>query len=113
VDTGNDIAGGRNALASVLADGPAPSAIFAHHDVLAAGLLLECRSKGISVPDEMAVLGFDDGDIADAAGLTTIRQPFEETGRLGARLLGDLLAGTVESVRQIGLGLDLVVREST
>ena len=113
VDTTNDIAGGRKALANVLGAGDGPKAIFAHHDVLAAGLLLECRAKGISVPDEVAVIGFDDGEVAEAAGLTTIRQPFEESGRLGARLLADLLAGSMESVQQIVLGLDLVVRDST
>ena len=87
--------------------------MFAHHDLLAAGLLLEARRLGMRVPDDLAVVGFDDGGIAEAAGLTTVRQPFEESGRLGARLLGDMLAGTSASVQHITLGLELVVREST
>jgi DNA-binding LacI/PurR family transcriptional regulator len=42
-----------------------------------------------------------------------VRQPFEESGRLGARLLGDMLAGSSASTQHITLGLELVVREST
>ena len=95
--TSNDIAGSRKSLPEVLARRPRPTAVFAHHDLLAAGLLLECRRLGVRVPDDLAVVGFDDGSIAEAAGLTTVRQPFEESGRLGARLLGDMLAGTVRS----------------
>ena len=97
----------------MLACEPRPTSVFAHHDLLAAGLLLEARRLGVRVPDELAVVGFDDGSIAEAAGLTTVRQPFEESGRLGARLLGDMLAGTSASVQHITLGLELVVRDST
>lgn len=111
--TSNDVAGARQALHEVLARRPTPTAVFAHHDVLAAGLLVECRRHGVRVPDDLAVVGFDDGTVAEAAALTTVRQPFEESGRLGARLLGDLLRGTSESLQRIVLGLELVVRDST
>ena len=111
--TSNDIGGSRKSLADVLACEPRPTSVFAHHDLLAAGLLLEARRLGVRVPDELAVVGFDDGSIGEAAGLTTVRQPFEESGRLGARLLGDMLAGPSASVQHITLGLELVVRDST
>jgi DNA-binding LacI/PurR family transcriptional regulator len=111
--TSNDITGSRKALHEVLALRPAPTAVFAHHDVLAAGLLLECRRQGVRVPDDLAVVGFDDGSVAEAASVTTVRQPFEESGRIGVRLLGDLIRGTSKSVQRIVLGLELVVRDST
>jgi DNA-binding LacI/PurR family transcriptional regulator len=111
--TSNDVAGSRESLHEVLARRPVPTAVFAHHDTLAAGLLVECRRQGVRVPDDLAVVGFDDGSIAEAAALTTVRQPFEESGRLGARLLGDLLGGTSQSRQHIVLGLELVVRDST
>jgi LacI family transcriptional regulator len=111
--TSNDVAGARQALHEVLARRPTPTAVFAHHDVLAAGLLVECRRHGVRVPDDLAVVGYDDGTVAEAAALTTVRQPFEESGRLGTRLLGDLLRGTSESLQRIVLGLELVVRDST
>jgi DNA-binding LacI/PurR family transcriptional regulator len=111
--TTNDIAGGHAALDEVLALRPVPTAVFAHHDILAAGLLLECRRRGVRVPADLAVVGFDNGGIAEAAGLTTIGQPFEQSGQLGARLLGDLVGGSTEPVQHIVLGLELIVRDST
>jgi DNA-binding LacI/PurR family transcriptional regulator len=109
----NDLGASRRALPELLALNPVPTAVFASHDLLAAGLLAECRRTGVRVPDDLAVVGFDDGPVAEAAGLTTIRQPFEESGRVGARLLGDLLGGSATGVRHIELALELVVREST
>jgi DNA-binding LacI/PurR family transcriptional regulator len=109
----NDIAGGRKALREVLTRDPKPTAVFAHHDVLAAGVLLECRSAGVRVPDDLAIVGFDDADIAEAAGLTTIRQHFEESGRIGARLLSERLTDPATPVQRIVLGLELVNRETT
>jgi DNA-binding LacI/PurR family transcriptional regulator len=111
--TSNDIAGSRKALHEVLDLRPRPSAVFAHHDLLAAGLLLECRRQGVRVPDDLAIVGFDDGSVAEAAGLTTIRQPFEESGRLGARLLQEVITGTATAVQRIVLGLELVARDTT
>jgi LacI family transcriptional regulator len=111
--TSNDIAGGRRSLEQILALTPRPTAVFAHHDVLAAGLLLECRRCGIDVPGDLAIVGFDDDSIAEAAGLTTIRQPFEESGRIGARLLGELIGGGSGPVQRIVLGLKPVLRDTT
>jgi DNA-binding LacI/PurR family transcriptional regulator len=110
--TNNDISASRRALHEVLALRPRPTAIFAHHDVLAAGLVVECRRQGVRVPDDLAVVGFDDGSVAEAAALTTVRQPFEESGRIGARLLSDLISGAPIGVQRIVLGLELVVRDS-
>ncbi len=111
--TTNDIAGGHAALDEVLGLRPVPTAVFAHHDILAAGLLLECRRRGVRVPADLAVVGFDNGGIAEAAGLTTIGQPFEQSGQLGARLLADLVSGASEPVQHIVLALELIVRDST
>lgn len=109
----NDISGGRKALHGVLACEPRPTAVFAHHDVLAAGVLLECRSVGVRVPDDLAIVGFDDADIAEAAGLTTVRQHFEESGRIGIRLLDERLADSSSPVQRIELGLELIARDTT
>nr|BFE56225.1 LacI family DNA-binding transcriptional regulator [Dactylosporangium thailandense] len=111
--TGNDIVSSRRALGEVLALRPAPTAVFAHHDLLAAGLVLEARRQGLRVPEDLAVAGFDDGSVAEAAGLTTVSQPFEESGRIGARLLAERIADPSASVQHITLGLRLVVRDSS
>ncbi|WP_432991704.1 LacI family DNA-binding transcriptional regulator [Dactylosporangium sp. CA-233914] len=111
--TGNDIVSSRRALGEVLALRPAPTAVFAHHDLLAAGLVLEARRQGLRVPEDLAVAGFDDGSVAEAAGLTTVSQPFEESGRIGARLLAEVIADPSAPVQHITLGLRLVVRDSS
>src|SRR4051794_20056365 len=64
-----------------------PSAIFATSDVQAIGVLRACQDAGARVPEDVAVLGFDDVDLAEMVGLTTIRQPLREGGALAADLL--------------------------
>jgi DNA-binding LacI/PurR family transcriptional regulator len=64
-----------------------PTAIFAASDVQALGVLQAASELGASVPGEVAVIGFDDVDLAEIMGLTTIRQPLREGGALAADLL--------------------------
>jgi DNA-binding LacI/PurR family transcriptional regulator len=68
-----------------------PTAIFASSDVQATGALAGARAAGLRVPDDVSVVGFDDIELSSYAGLTTVRQPLFESGRLGARLLLDAL----------------------
>ncbi len=110
VQTSNDLAGGRAAVERLLAEHRLPDAFFAHQDVIAAGVLLECRRQGVRVPDDMAVVGFDDGELAEALDITTVRQPLEESGRLGFRHLREAMAGHVGSARHVTLGVELVKR---
>src|SRR4051812_16186528 len=64
-----------------------PTAIFAASDVQAIGVLRAAEARGLAVPGDLAVLGFDDVDLAEIVGLTTIRQPLREGGALAADLL--------------------------
>jgi DNA-binding LacI/PurR family transcriptional regulator len=64
-----------------------PTAIFAASDVLAIGALKAAEAIGARVPEDLAVIGFDDVDLAEIVGLTTIRQPLREGGALAANLL--------------------------
>jgi LacI family transcriptional regulator len=106
----NDVEGGRRAAAEVRASGC--SAAFAHHDLLAAGLLSQLRADGVAVPADVAILGFDDGDVAKSLGLSTVRQPFEESGRVAAGLLLEALSGRRRSKQQITLAVEVVTRET-
>jgi len=90
-----------------------PTAIFAASDTQALGVLEAARGLRISVPRELSVVGFDDIEIASYAGLTTVRQPLFESGRRGAELLLEALAGREPAARVETLPLDLVVRETT
>ena len=70
-----------------------PTAIFAASDVQAFGVLDAAARAGLTVPDDLSVIGFDDIELADAIGLTTVRQPLRESGRAGATLLLQSLNG--------------------
>ena len=90
-----------------------PTAVFAASDIQALGVLEAARGLQIRVPDELSVVGFDDIEIASYAGLTTVRQPLFESGRRGAELLLQALAGEPPGARVETLPLDLVVRGTT
>src|SRR5262245_15733926 len=91
-----------------------PTAVFASSDVQATGVLAAARAAGMRVPDDLSVIGFDDIELSAYAGLTTVRQPLFESGRLGAQLLLDALAhnGASEPITK-ELGLELVERSTT
>jgi LacI family transcriptional regulator len=90
-----------------------PTAIVAASDVHAFGILGAARDLGLGVPDDLSVTGHDDVDMSDMLGLTTVRQPLYESGRLGMRVLLDLVSNPrAERSRQV-LPLELVVRKTT
>nr|BAU79606.1 transcriptional regulator, LacI family [Polymorphospora rubra] len=90
-----------------------PTAIFAHDDLIAVGVLKAARERGLRVPDELAVVGFDDSDVAEPLGLTTVRQPLEESGTIAIQTLLDQLSDPDRSMRHIVLRLTLVERDTT
>ena len=90
-----------------------PTAVFAASDTQAIGVLEAARGLGIDVPGRLSVIGFDDIEVAGYVGLTTVRQPLLESGRRGAKLLLDALAGRSVAPLQELLPLELVVRGTT
>jgi LacI family transcriptional regulator len=109
----HDVDQARRAAHDLLAQPDPPTAIFAHDDLLAAGVLQAARESGLRVPDQLAVVGFDDSDIAVALGLTTVRQPFEESGEVGLRTLLDQMSRPAASSRHTLLRLSLVSRSTS
>ncbi|MEQ4498317.1 LacI family DNA-binding transcriptional regulator [Nocardioides kribbensis] len=106
--------------AGMLAGGPGgrPTAVMAHFDDLALGVVRAARALALRVPDDVSVLGFDDGPVADAADLSTVHQPFEESGEVAVRLLLQAMAAAVAGAaapqRQTSvLDCSLVQRAST
>ncbi|MCO1338875.1 hypothetical protein BJH93_08220 [Kocuria polaris] len=89
------------------------TAIVANHDALAAELLRIAAASGVEVPGTFSVTGYDGGALADALRLTTIVQPFTESGRAAAELLLVMLSGTAPSVRTLTLGCSLSVGATT
>lgn len=108
--------GGRRAMRALLDRRPALDAVFAASDVMAAGARQVLREAGRRIPDDVALVGFDDSAVArhmDPA-LTSVRQPIEEMGRTMAGLLLKEIAdrGGPERPR-IVLPTELVVRDSS
>jgi DNA-binding LacI/PurR family transcriptional regulator len=116
---GGDPELGWDALAHFMDLEAPPSAIFCFNDMLAVGVLKGCEERGIEVPRQLSVAGFD--NIAYSAfttpSLTTFDQPKREIGHEAARLLLDLLASDQQGLPQIQqvkvLQGKLLVREST
>lgn len=94
----------------LLAEQP-PTAVFAASDTQALGVLEAAESLGVAVPGDLAVVGYDDIELARYAGLTTVAQPLEESGECGAELLLAALDGAVTAGSQ--LPVELVVRSTT
>lgn len=91
-----------------------PSAVFAASDTQAFGVMRAARQLGLRVPDDVSVLGFDDIDAAEHVGLTTVRQPLEDSGRLAAELLLHQLQNpAATTVQRHLLPLEIVVRGTT
>ncbi|WP_369212002.1 LacI family DNA-binding transcriptional regulator [Streptomyces flavofungini] len=110
---GNDVASARAYAAEFARRTERPTAVIAHHDLLAAGFLAGLRTAGLEAPDEVAVAGFDDGPLAEAFGLTTIRQPLAESGRHAAELLRSLIDKPRRTPARTLLVPRLIVRETT
>ncbi len=106
---------GAAAMARLLAGDPRPRAVFCASDVLAMGALQECNRRGVRVPDDVAIAGFDDLEFASQLlpALTTIRVPRYQIGRDAGLLIRDALAGRKIARRVLDLGFELVVRGST
>ena len=92
-----------------------PSAIFAGSDQQAFGLYEAARRRGLRVPQDLSVVGFDDLPVARwvSPPLTTVRQPLAEMGRAAAQMLGDLIDGLPLRATRVELSTELIVREST
>jgi LacI family transcriptional regulator len=91
-----------------------PTAVFAASDVQATGVLEGARARGVGVPEDLSVVGFDDIELSAYAGLTTVRQPLFDSGYLGARLLLDALEGREHVVAaEHHLPLELIARSTT
>lgn len=111
--TRHSIDAAQGVVEQLLIDHPGVTALACHDDTIAVGALLAARQRGLDVPGQLAIIGFDDGDVARAAQLTTVRQPLEESGNVAARTLKAQMAGSTGTPQEIVLGCELVVRATT
>lgn len=114
---GYDAVGGMQALADIVESGTGFSAVFASNDAMAIGCLHELRRRGMRVPEDVSVVGFDDVPVAQwlAPPLTTVVLPMAKIGRAGvARLLTRLQRPDGKRGRRVNVHpCGLIVRQST
>jgi hypothetical protein len=93
----------------------APTSVFAGNDETAAGVVEAARARGMRVPEDLSVVGFDDTYVARLASppLTTVRQPLREMGGVALRTAIRLAAGEKLDSHHVELATELVVRGST
>jgi len=105
--------GGERAMRRLLARGAAPDAVFAANDLMAVGALRALKAAGLRVPEDVALVGFDDSETARHCDpqLTTVHQPIEEQGRQMVQRLLAVIAGDTAGVGII-LDTELVIRQS-
>lgn len=105
---------GRRATAELLERAPEIDAVFAASDTMAAGALYALRATGRRVPEDVAVIGFDDFPLAQHTDpkLTTVRQPLEDIGRTMVRLLLEEMEDSAPAWRHVILRTELVLRGS-
>jgi LacI family transcriptional regulator len=94
---------------------PRPSAVVCFNDKVAVGVMEVAAERGLRVPEDLSVAGFDDIDVSRATTprLTTVRQPLQEMGRTAVTMLMRQLDGHAHEALSMELGTRLVVREST
>lgn len=90
-----------------------PTAIFASSDIQAAGALLAAQELRIRIPEEMAIVGFDDVELASYLGLTTMRQPLEDMGKLAVERLIERITKKAHGVIQRQFIPQLVIRNTS
>ena len=92
-----------------------PTAVFASNDATAMGVLDAARVRGLSIPEDLSVVGFDDIPLAASLNppLTTVRQPMQEMGRIATRMLLDRIHDPQQKLTSITLPTELVLRSTT
>jgi DNA-binding LacI/PurR family transcriptional regulator len=107
--------GGRSAMDRLLGRAPDLDAVFIASDLMAMGALSALQAAGRRVPEDVAVVGFDDSPLAAQSkpALSSVHQPIEEMGREMARLLTRMVASRDRAARRVILATELVVRASS
>lgn len=90
-----------------------PTAIFAASDIQALSVMKVARMLNINVPGDLAIVGFDDIDVAEQVDLTTVRQQLDESGRLSVEMVLSRLNNSNRSLQHINLPLTLIERLTT
>ncbi|ARK28827.1 LacI family DNA-binding transcriptional regulator [Halalkalibacter krulwichiae] len=106
---------GKHVLRQILEMKDRPTAIFTGSDEVAGGIILEAKDHGLTIPNDLAVIGFDDQPIAEIVDpkLTTIRQPVDQMGEKSIETMIQMLENPEMEIKNYELPIELIVRQST
>ncbi len=106
--------GGYAAMQEILGEGDPPSALLASSDIMALGAMKAIEECGFRIPEDVAVVGFDDIMVASLVkpALTTVAQPKRQMGQLAVEMIVERLERGRKRVRRVLLAPRLVIRES-
>jgi LacI family transcriptional regulator len=105
-------AGSEQAARALLGRRGRPTAIFAASDIQAVSVMKAARQSNLRVPEDLAIVGFDDIDLAGFMDLTTIQQKLDESGRLAAEILISRIAEPGRALRHVRMPLTLIERQT-
>ncbi len=105
---------GSQAIHDLLNQGETFSAVFAHNDRMAVGVIRVLRESGFSIPGDVSVIGYDDIPLSSYFDppMTTVRQPMEEFGRIGAQILIEALHNRFFKPQIVRLAPELIIRKT-
>lgn len=112
---GPQVEKGRDGLIALMEQGMPVTAVITDNDSTALGVLKACQEQGISVPDQLSIVGFDNVELSEHVNppLTTIHIHKRRMGEIAARRLHELMVGVDDDVpMRITLGTELIIRQS-
>jgi LacI family gluconate utilization system Gnt-I transcriptional repressor len=117
IDKPDDVPLGGQLLAELITRWPKVTGVFCGNDNMALGAMFECQRRGIRVPGDLSIVGFNDLEVAACAfpSLSSIATPRYEMARCAAEIVLEIVRGSGKrpEKRQIDLGFQLIVRESS
>ena len=90
-----------------------PSAIFCHSDEMAFGAMRAIRRRGMRIPEDISIIGFDDHEMAQYVGLTTVSQPPQFLGQMAAAATIATITKPETQTKHLSVSTSLVIRETT
>ena len=113
IESDTTVESSRVVFGELLDRGDRPRAVFAMSDLQAIGALKAARERNLRVPEDLAVLGFDDIESADWLGLSSITQHLGDSGRIAAGLLLERISGRSRTIQKVNLKVGLIERDTT
>lgn len=106
---------GKRVMKQIIGMSDRPTAVFTGSDEVAGGIVAEAKENGLTIPDDIAIMGFDDQPLSELLDpkLTTIRQPIGEIGKKSVEVIIELINHPDSEVKDYEFPIELVVRKST